>query len=1541
MVQSQRNVALIGRAPGLESRAVAEQGGPIRARVLGVLWCVSPMTRLRILGVLAVAAVASPVMAQAGRAARDTSAVARTRASQSPIDSLAARKASPTADTALIPELNEGRAADAEIRVALFDVLNGQPIAALARLRSVVPPPASNDGAQWRGEPDRQFLLAESFYRLGMDDSMRVAAEAVLAGPAAGRYGAVLRTQLLFSAYRTGDLTRGLSVLKDVSHDEQTTASALVTGLVEYQSGDLSAARAAFTHAQQLAGTGPYADYARYMGAIAAARADTAHPSAAIASVDAALMTATGDAADQLRLASAELAADAGSYEQAAAAASRVDPRSASDAAARTVRAWSLTRGDHPDLSAEAFDDVADRYPQLPRRNEDRLMAAQALLVQDRARDAEGAFRAVADSAGTTAQHTAQWAAAPGATARALVAARAADVLLVPDVSLGKTWVFTDSAGAQADALQTAGNGASTGVSPTFGPPTVVSVASVTARVDSLANRSSEGLTPAERDNLRQAVFVSEPSDAAGRTARADLDRGVHVLHTADVEVAVGNAALASRRSNLALQIQLLERERASITTAGDSLGPMFNRLSSDEDSLARVTQRVDEAGVRLRGLFNPQLTSTRTLASENIRQIDSVRQIVGKAGSPEDLETLDREAATAAEYSHVADVIDQGLAAAIAAHPAFALRDTVRLRGERTRELLVQTRRAVTAGEAAVDDQMARVTQGDSLRGALRSFLTASAAHQAQAAASVTSLVERDLSMRGALLAEEARRSVEAGDFGAAGAGFFRQIASDAAASGSNRGSADPAPDSAIATLEQVIAHYPNSPARAGALYELGELLVRRADERFAAAQRATVSDTNRATRGEASAHPDYAAAIARLEELVQHYPTFPQLDGAAYTLGTLYGAEEHYTDAAGMFEKVSGIEDSPLRAESWFRLGDARFEMASAARGEPRQAMFGKAAAAYEQAAAIAPTTGDIYYLALYKLGWSYYSQASQQNQDGYRQAVDVFGRLVEAYDKLPTDRQARLGLRDETMDYMAVSFTQVGGADAMNHYFTGRVDTGYKAQVLRRVAARLRDQGDFSRAVDAYRELLVEAPNDSIALSVSREVIDIYQNRTLEPEKAQSARLALVDKFTPGFSWTGANPSLSKEARDARESALRESAQYELAKAEGVAGSDATRTRRRSQAASAFGSGPATGVALAATRQHFAEAARLYAKYMADYGASDSARAVDNLYAEALFGDGQYARAGAEYARTAYGFAADTSKAVTVSEQRAAQNAIVAYDSALSARKADRSLQDSLFSVINAYAEHYPHTDVAKRALIEEGRRASESGRWDVMASAFRQYASQYPQDGYTPTAMKLVGDAMYKAGKYGTAQAQWDSAYASAVHSGHQSLADSVKRIQAAAASTYADSLVKAGQYQQAAQDVYVAYADANPTSEKAANALRDAIETYMLADSVARGRNDEGAFEGRPRARGGALQAADHAIPAVPVPVAVPDVVRGSVGRDRQGRRVDQCLAEDDRGQSGVARSSGRRDPPSGSPGLAATEEGGGDRVRAVRGRLSA
>ncbi|NUQ19969.1 MAG: hypothetical protein HOQ09_03315, partial [Gemmatimonadaceae bacterium] len=111
-----------------------------------------------------------------------------------------------------------------------------------------------------------------------------------------------------------------------------------------------------------------------------------------------------------------------------------------------------------------------------------------------------------------------------------------------------------------------------------------------------------------------------------------------------------------------------------------------------------------------------------------------------------------------------------------------------------------------------------------------------------------------------------------------------------------------DAARDSAIAKLEGFLQEYPTSNLRPNALFQLGELLVRRADEEFAQSQRgstpAATTDTGAAARTpgstatarEGQIRPNYAPAIARYEELVKNYPNFDRIDAAAYTLGTLY---------------------------------------------------------------------------------------------------------------------------------------------------------------------------------------------------------------------------------------------------------------------------------------------------------------------------------------------------------------------------------------------------------------------------------------------------------------------------------------------------------------------------------------------------------------------------------------------------------------------------------------------------------------------------
>ena len=620
---------------------------------------------------------------------------------------------------------------------------------------------------------------------------------------------------------------------------------------------------------------------------------------------------------------------------------------------------------------------------------------------------------------------------------------------------------------------------------------------------------------------------------------------------------------------------------------------------------------------------------------------------------------------------------------------------------------------------------------------------------------------------------------------------------------------------DTAIEQLQDFLRRYPNSALRPNALFQLGELLVRRADEQFNAAQRSGAPAAGDSTaRADAPIRPDYAPAITTYEELVRRYPDYDRIDAAAYTLGTLYSVNQRYADAVRMFTIVAGRDSSRFNGEAQFRLGDAQFELASKEKGTARQNLFAQAATAYERATTKVPANSDLYFLSLYKLGWSYYNQATLTNRGAYDKAVSTFGTLVDAYDKLTPEQQSRLGLRGEAIEYMAVAFTQVGGAEAANKYFESTGRGSYKLPVLRRVAQSLRDQGDFSRAVDAYQTLLTEAPTDSTALAAQREIVDIYQNRTLEPEKAQAARLVLIDKFAPNSAWAQANPAQRDTAQRAREDALRQSGQYLLAAAQ------------------------------KGDRAKYAEASSLYGRYVQEFGTSDSAQAVNTYYAEALFGQGNYAEAGAAYSRAAYGFKGADSSSSKLAEA-AGRNAVVAFDSALSKNKADRGAQDSLFSAVDRYVAANPSNEVAKKALIEKGRRASETQRWDVMATAFRDYATKYPNDPYTPTAQKLVGDALYKGGQYGEAQTQWLAAQQVAKASGRSALADSIVNTRAAAASMYADTLIKRGDFKTAAEQVYVAYADANAGTPKAADALRNAIETYMLVvDSGKSGNVDE-------------------------------------------------------------------------------------------------
>jgi hypothetical protein len=688
-----------------------------------------------------------------------------------PRDTTRAQPPSPR-DTTVIPPLDKGRAVDAEIRSALYALMTGDAVAALSRLRPLDPGTES---------AERHFLIAECYYRLGMDDSLRTEAATLAAMPEASRFQPLLHEQLLLADYRDGDYARAVEQSRTLGSDPSGVTS-LLAGLAAYRLGQEPAARSAFEAAQ--ASTGPYKTYAQYMLTLMSLKADTAHGVAtAMVALDSLVPSAQSPAVDQLHLTLAQLAFEGAQYDRAATEAGLVPAASGLRAPALLTGAWANYRAGKPQPAGDLFATYARDYPELPARDEGRLMHAQVSLQLHQDDSASRAFKAVADSVSTEAQGLGANASGLRGGARLLVNARVADVLLLGDVAGGKAVTFPDTAVAGIDALRVAVGDLST-ATPAVPTPTPVSVEALAQRLDAAGIDSAgaaKGGVTAGAPLLRRAVFMP----ASDASTRGELAKGLSTLRDADVGSALAEQSMRSENENILLQVANLKRMREMIQGAQDSLRTGFGPLAIAEDSLARVTSNVDSAYFTLHRLIGAQATDLRELANENNAKLDSVQRSLQASATPADLAYLQQEHETSNIYRRIADEVDARLDSAISHNPAFALRDTVRQRGERTRALIVQTRSAGAVAAAAVDSAQARVERGPSeTRLTLRAAVQAAQTRREAAANALVLTVDRELTTRGIALAAAMRRDLEAAEFGSATASFFRAMGADSVAS-------------------------------------------------------------------------------------------------------------------------------------------------------------------------------------------------------------------------------------------------------------------------------------------------------------------------------------------------------------------------------------------------------------------------------------------------------------------------------------------------------------------------------------------------------------------------------------------------------------------------------------------------------------------------------------------------------------------------------------------------------------------------------------
>ena len=731
--------------------------------------------------------MSSPAGRQTGRALRVAavlalSGAAGTLGAQQPTPPAAgavARDSVPRPAAApIVPLADQPRGIDAELRVALYELTNDRYVAALARLEWLQTAPGSVSAAgapgALRGREDASFLLAQTYYRLGLDEAFRKTAEPLVWTSEGGKYASLLRSQLLLEAYRRGDyagakkLAEAMGSAATPMATREAGLGALVAGLTAYSTGRYAEARTAFAKAQESGA--PFAAHAQYMDAIAQLRADTTQTAAAIQSLQTLASATSGELADQARVTAAEIAYESGDYAQAATLASAVSPNGELAPQALLTRAWALFKSDQIGPAGESFSEFARRFPELPERDEARLMSAQAVLQLGRADEAGRLFRAVADSViAESGALQGRLSTAMSAAARALVSARAAGLLFVSDPATGKTIALDERVGAGDSVLGAVVNDVSGSIalsaSPVVANPDLVTYDDVRTRLDSLG-------APLGGDFPRRVLFT--PASAA--TNRAEYATRSSALYDADVQVAVARYRLQQQVDAQQRQLALLRALQRELSDGDALLGPFAAQLTTSLDSLTRLATALDAAAAHVQSLFQVQLRETRTLAAENAAAIDSVRTTLGASATAEDAEVLRLETATAATYADLARTIEAGMAGALRRHPVFALRDSVRAHGDRIGRLLAETRGALTTAQSLVAQDIARLEsgEGDQVRRA-RATLAAAESRRSAAEAQVVAIVERELNARAGAMLASLRRDTEAAEFGAASAAFFQ----------------------------------------------------------------------------------------------------------------------------------------------------------------------------------------------------------------------------------------------------------------------------------------------------------------------------------------------------------------------------------------------------------------------------------------------------------------------------------------------------------------------------------------------------------------------------------------------------------------------------------------------------------------------------------------------------------------------------------------------------------------------------------------------
>ncbi|HEY8520743.1 MAG TPA: tetratricopeptide repeat protein [Gammaproteobacteria bacterium] len=344
----------------------------------------------------------------------------------------------------------------------------------------------------------------------------------------------------------------------------------------------------------------------------------------------------------------------------------------------------------------------------------------------------------------------------------------------------------------------------------------------------------------------------------------------------------------------------------------------------------------------------------------------------------------------------------------------------------------------------------------------------------------------------------------------------------------------------------------------------------------------------------------------IGLYEQLLESYPHYSKNDLVLYQLARAYESSGEPERALATLDRlIAEYPNTPHYDEAQFRRGEMLFVAQR----------YAEAESAYAHVLARGPAS-EFYEQSLYKHGWAQFKQLEHAG------SLDSFVALLDA--KLGTDDAVdpaavytRMGRADQelvedTLRVLSISFSYLGGPEAVTDYFAARGSRPYSYIVYTNLGDLYLEQERYQDAADAYLAFVALDPYHPKAPLLAAETMEAYKAGGFA-DLVLEAKQGFVERYGPGSPyWQRWTYEQQPEVVALLKSNVTDLAAYHHAEAQ------ATKD-------------PA----------EYAAAARWYRSYLQSFPDDQDAPRTHFLLSEVLYESGAYGDAALEYERTAYGY------------------------------------------------------------------------------------------------------------------------------------------------------------------------------------------------------------------------------------------------------------------------------------------------------------